>query len=380
MAIDLDNIPRTVSVVRADAAAAPVPEGFPMLVIVDQERLPGEVAYVAMTDWREAIECIKRLKVRGAPAIGIAGAAAVMLRAAEFVYAAGDDARNDALDFDRVFVIDEASFDPKLYETSLKYSAEMVKRARPTAVNLAWAVDAAVAVVEEELATGAGPQAIEERLYAFVQQLIADDEAANRRIGAFGAALLPPDATVLTHCNAGSLATSFFGTALGVVYAAAEGAGIRRVYADETRPVLQGARLTVWELSRAGVPVTLLCDDMAATVMAAGEVDAVIVGADRIAANGDVANKVGTLGLAVLARHFGVPFYVAAPTSTIDARTASGTDIPIEQREAAEVLSCPIEGVDVLNPAFDVTPASLVDKVVTERGVFDPANVLKALS
>lgn len=380
MAIDLDNIPRTVSVVRADAAAAPVPEGFPMLVIVDQERLPGEVAYVAMTDWREAIECIKRLKVRGAPAIGIAGAAAVMLRAAEFVYAAGDDARNDALDFDRVFVIDEASFDPELYETSLKYSAEMVKRARPTAVNLAWAVDAAVAVVEEELATGAGPQAIEERLYAFVQQLIADDEAANRRIGAFGAALLPPDATVLTHCNAGSLATSFFGTALGVVYAAAEGAGIRRVYADETRPVLQGARLTVWELSRAGVPVTLLCDDMAATVMAAGEVDAVIVGADRIAANGDVANKVGTLGLAVLARHFGVPFYVAAPTSTIDARTASGTDIPIEQREAAEVLSCPIEGVDVLNPAFDVTPASLVDKVVTERGVFDPANVLKALS
>lgn len=380
MAIDLDNIPRTVSVVRADAAAAPVPVGFPMLVIVDQERLPGEVAYVAMTDWREAIECIKRLKVRGAPAIGIAGAAAVMLRAAEFVYAAGDDARNDALDFDRVFVIDEASFDPELYETSLKYSAEMVKRARPTAVNLAWAVDAAVAVVEEELATGAGPQAIEERLYAFVQQLIADDEAANRRIGAFGAALLPPDATVLTHCNAGSLATSFFGTALGVVYAAAEGAGIRRVYADETRPVLQGARLTVWELSRAGVPVTLLCDDMAATVMAAGEVDAVIVGADRIAVNGDVANKVGTLGLAVLARHFGVPFYVAAPTSTIDARTASGADIPIEQREAAEVLSSPIEGVDVLNPAFDVTPASLVDKVVTERGVFDPANVLKALS
>lgn len=380
MAIDLDNIPRTVSVIRADAAAAPVPEGFPMLVIVDQERLPGEVAYVAMTDWREAIGCIKRLKVRGAPAIGIAGAAAVMLRAAEFVYAAGDDARNDALDFDRVFVIDEASFDPELYETSLKYSAEMVKRARPTAVNLAWAVDAAVAVVEEELATGAGPQAIEERLYAFVQQLIADDEAANRRIGAFGAALLPPDATVLTHCNAGSLATSFFGTALGVVYAAAEGAGIRRVYADETRPVLQGARLTVWELSRAGVPVTLLCDDMAATIMAAGEVDAVIVGADRIAANGDVANKVGTLGLAVLARHFGVPFYVAAPTSTIDARTASGADIPIEQREAAEVLSSPIEGVDVLNPAFDVTPAALVDKVVTERGVFDPANVLKALS
>lgn len=380
MSIDLDSIPRTISVVRADASAAPVPEGFPMLVLLDQTRLPDEVAYVATTDWREAIECIKRLKVRGAPAIGIAGAAAVMLRAAEFAYASGDDARNDALDFERVFVIDEASFDAQLYETSLRYSAEMVKRARPTAVNLAWAVDAAVSVMEEELAAGAGPQAVEERLYAFVQQLIAEDEAANRLIGANGAALLPPDATVLTHCNAGSLATAFFGTALGVVYAAAQEGGIARVYADETRPVLQGARLTAWELSRAGVPVTLLCDDMAASVMASGEVDAVVVGADRIAANGDVANKVGTLALAVLARHFEVPFYVAAPTSTIDAATASGAGIPIEQRDPSEVLDAPIEGVDVLNPAFDVTPAALVTAVVTERGVFEPARVLEALA
>lgn len=303
-----------------------------------------------------------------------------MLRAAEFVYASGDDARNDALDFDRVFLIDEDSFDPQLYETAVRYSAEMVKAARPTAINLAWAVDSAMAVVDAALAAGENPQAIEERLYGFVQQLIADDEAANRVIGGLGAELLPDDATVLTHCNAGSLATAFYGTALGVVYAAAEGRGVRRVYADETRPVLQGARLTAWELSQAGVPVTLICDDMAASVMASGQVDAVLVGADRIAANGDVANKVGTLGLAVMARHFGVPFYVAAPISTIDARTPSGADIPIEQRDASEVLARPIDGVDVFNPAFDVTPAGLVTKVVTERGVFDPKRVTEALS
>lgn len=380
MPIDLDRIPRTVSVVRAGVQDAPVPEGFPMLVVLDQTRLPGEESYIAMTDWREAIDCIKQLKVRGAPAIGIAGAAAVMLRAAEFVYASGDDARNDALDFDRVFLIDEESFDAQLYETAVRYSAEMVKAARPTAVNLAWAVDSAVAVMDEELAAGEGPQTIEERLYEFVQQLIVEDEAANRMIGELGAKLLPDDAVVLTHCNAGSLATAFYGTALGVVYAAAEDRGVRRVYADETRPVLQGARLTAWELSRAGVPVTLICDDMAASVMASGQVDAVLVGADRIAANGDVANKVGTLGLAVMARHFGVPFYVAAPTSTIDARTPSGAEIPIEQRDAGEVLSEPIDGVDVFNPAFDVTSAELVTKIVTERGVFDPKRVTEALS
>lgn len=380
MPIDLDNIPRTVFVDRASAQDSPVPEGFPMLAVLDQTKLPGEVSYIAMTDWRQAIDCIKRLKVRGAPAIGIAGAAAVMLRAAEFVYASADGSRSDEQDFDRVFLIDEESFDSRLYETAVKYSAEMVKSARPTAVNLAWAVDSAVAVMDEGLACGEGPQAIEERLYEFVQQLIADDEAANRRMGELGAQLLPDDATVLTHCNAGSLATAFFGTALGVVYTAAEGRGVKRVYADETRPVLQGARLTAWELSQAGVPVTLICDDMAASVLASGQVDAVIVGADRIAANGDVANKVGTFGLAVMAKHFGVPLYVVAPTSTIDASTASGADIPIEQRDSLEVLPQPIDGVDVFNPAFDVTPAGLVTKVVTERGVFDAASVTKALS
>ena len=380
MSVNLDNIPRTIFVERADASQSPIPEGFPILVILDQTKLPREVAYVYMTDWREAIDCIKQLKVRGAPAVGIAGAAAVMLRSAEFVYASGDDGRNDAWDFERVFVIDEAEFDPALYDMSMSYAGDMIKGARPTAVNLAWAVDAALSIVKEELVGGSDPQIIEERLYEFVQTLIDEDETANREIGRLGASLLPDDATVLTHCNAGSLATAFYGTALGVVYAAAEDKGVRRVYADETRPVGQGSRLTSWELAQAGVPVTLICDDMAASVMATGDVDAVLVGADRIAANGDVANKIGTLGVAILAKHFGIPFYVAAPTSSIDGTLVSGEGIPIEQRDGAEVLAEPIDGVDVLNPAFDVTPASLVTKIITERGIFDPAHIKDALS
>lgn len=206
-----------------------------------------------------------------------------------------------------------------------------------------------------------------------------EDEAANRRIGAFGAELLPDGCNVLTHCNAGSLATSFYGTALGVVYAAAAAYKIRRVFADETRPVCQGSRLTAWELARAGVPITLICDDMAASVMASGKVDAVVVGADRIAANGDVANKIGTLGVAVLARHFGIPFYVAAPTSTVDPAMADGASIPIEERAADEVLPQPIPGVSVFNPAFDVTPAELICAIITEAGAFEPADILQAL-
>lgn len=202
-----------------------------------------------------------------------------------------------------------------------------------------------------------------------------EDETANRAMGAHGAALLPHGARVLTHCNAGSLATAFFGTALGVVYAAAEEGKIERVYADETRPVGQGARLTAWELARAGVPVTLICDNMAASVMAQGLVDAVIVGADRITANGDAANKIGTYGLAVLAKHHGIPLYVVAPTSTIDFSLSEGSQIPIEQRRPEEVLAAPIDGVEVYNPAFDVTPAALISKIITEQGVFDPAHL-----
>lgn len=375
----MDNLPRTIRFVRADGQFPGVPAGFPVLVMLDQTRLPEEVAELVVTDWREVIDCIKQLKVRGAPAIGIAGAAAVALRAAEFVYASADNQRAEAIDFERVFVIDEEGFDPEMYATALAYAAGMVKRSRPTAVNLAHAVDGALAVAARSLASGEGPLAIEASLFDFVGQLIADDEDACRRIGRAGAALLPEGCTLLTHCNAGSLATAFYGTALGIVYAAAEEGKLVRVYADETRPVDQGARLTAWELSRAGVPVTLICDDMAAAIMASGEVDAVVVGADRIAANGDVANKVGTLGLGILAAHFGIPLYVAAPLSTIDLTVADGSCIPIEERAASEVMPHPIAGVEVRNPAFDVTPASFVSRIITEAGAFAPAEIASAL-
>ena len=218
-------------------------------------------------------------------------------------------------------------------------------------------------------------RAVADALFDFVKQMEAEDEATNRAIGAYGATLLKENSRVLTHCNAGSLATYFFGTALGAVYAAAEQGKIARVYADETRPVGQGARLTTWELSRVGVPVTLICDNMAASLMAQGKVDAVFVGADRIARNGDTANKIGTYGVAVLAHEHGIPFYVAAPSSTIDSSLPDGSGIVIERRTAAEVLAEPIAGVDVWNPAFDVTPARYITKIITENGIFDPADV-----
>ena len=227
------------------------------------------------------------------------------------------------------------------------------------AVNLRWAVERVLGRARVALDGGAAPAAVADALFAEAKRMEAEDEAANRAIGAHGAALLRQGSRVLTHCNAGSLATAFYGTALGVVYAAAEQGKIERVYADETRPVGQGARLTSWELARAGVPCTLVCDNMAASLMAKGEVDAVIVGADRIAANGDAANKIG-------------PFYVAAPTSTIDPAIADGSGIPIEERDASEVLPVAIEGVEVWNPAFDVTPAGLITRIVTERGAFEP--------
>ena len=207
-----------------------------------------------------------------------------------------------------------------------------------------------------------------------------EDEKVNRAIGAAGAALVPEHARILTHCNAGSLATVFFGTALGVVYAAAEQGKVERVFADETRPVGQGARLTSWELSRAGVPVTVICDNMAASLMGKGMIDFVVVGADRIAANGDVANKIGTYGVAVLAHHHSIPFYVAAPASTFDVSLPDGSAIPIEERYPSEVLPQPIDGVDVYNPAFDVTPAELISGIITEFGVFPPQDAAREVA
>lgn len=367
-----------------------------MAGFVDQRRLPGELILVRTADWRDVVDAVKTLAVRGAPAIGVAGAAVVMLAA--FEYSEGTEDVGYAEDAEGMEDAEDGGFDRRLEE-----AASVIAEARPTAVNLSWGVRRAMEAARRARTAGKTPQETAEALYELAEALIAEDEAVNRRIGAHGARLLRElagrrsdgsavsegvhsgsgsddlsaqdrDGTlnILTHCNAGSLATAFYGTALGVVYAAAQEGLVNRVFADETRPVNQGARLTVWELARAGVPVTLHCDDMAASLMAEGQVDAVIVGADRIAANGDAANKVGTLGLAIMARHFQIPFYVAAPKSTIDCTTRTGGDIPIEERDPAEVLAEPIPGVAVRNPAFDVTPYDLITAIITEDGVWKP--------
>lgn len=386
MNLHLENLPRTISVhwavdnladaANGDAAGAGcggvscgdavvdagVP-AVPQVVMIDQRALPSELVEIRTSDWRQVVDAVKTLAVRGAPAIGVAGAAAVMLAAYELAEGGAPPAS------------------PAWFAVRLREAARVIAEARPTAVNLSWGVNRAIQVAAGALKVGKTPRQTAEALRELTGDLIVEDEATNRAIGAYGAALLAPIAaakerplTILTHCNAGSLATAFYGTALGVVYAAAEQGLVERVYADETRPVGQGARLTVWELSRAGVPATLICDNMAASLMAAGRIDAVVVGADRIAANGDAANKIGTLGVAVLAHHFGVPFYVAAPESTRDNACATGADIPIEERDAAEVLANPIEGVEVFNPAFDVTPAALITAIITEKGVWHPGS------
>jgi methylthioribose-1-phosphate isomerase len=270
----------------------------------------------------ELCEAIRTLAVRGAPALGAAGAMGVALAA-----------------FRGENLVDAAS---------------RLVRTRPTAVNLAWGVERGLAAsdpVAEAIAVA------------------AEDAVRNRRLGRFGAELVPEGARVLTHCNAGSLACVEYGTALGVIRAAHEVGKLRSVWVDETRPVLQGSRLTAWELARLGIPATVIVDGAAGSVMARGEVDCVIVGADRIAANGDVANKIGTYSLAVLARHHRVPFFVAAPVSTVDPRCRSGSKIPVEQRDSVEITTFVPQGVAVANPAFDVTPARLVTAIITDAGV-----------
>ena len=348
----LDRLPRTVEL-RGEGGCA-------RFVYVDERELPGELVFRSTEDWRDVVDAVKTLAVRGAPAIGAAGAAALALWAQEAAC--------------RVVPRDSA------FARELAEVAELISAARPTAVNLSRAVHGALERAHVALAQGASRGEVAAALHAYVKDLEAADEAANRAIGGLGAELVKPGSSILTHCNAGSLATVFFGTALGVVYAAAAQGKVARVYADETRPVGQGARLTAWELARAGISTTLICDNVVASLMAQRKVDLVIVGADRIARNGDVANKIGTYGVAVLAREHGVPFYVAVPSSTVDASIETGADIPIEQRAAEEVLLDPIEGVEVYNPAFDVTPARLVDAVITERGVFASGDVARACS
>jgi len=323
------------------------------LSLIDQTLLPGELKYLDCRDVECVWEAIKSLRVRGAPAIGVAAAYGVCVGL--------QDAR----------VADDAAFFARLQEVT-SYLAS----SRPTAVNLFWALDR-MRAKGESLRGSKPPAAIFDELLAEARRIEAEDRQMCRDIGRFGAALLADGQGVLTHCNAGGLATSDYGTALAVFFAAHEGGKRLHVYADETRPLLQGARLTAWELQQRGIDVTLICDSMAAQVMREGRVQAVVTGADRIAANGDAANKIGTYGVALLAAAHDIPFYVAAPSSTFDLSLVSGDAIPIEQRDPREIThgfgrpTAP-EGIAVYNPAFDVTPARLIRALITERGVIAP--------
>jgi methylthioribose-1-phosphate isomerase len=317
-----------------------------VVVMIDQRRLPAEEVYVRCHDHHAVATAIRDMAIRGAPAIGVAAAMGVALGVR------GSSAEGPAL------------------RSELDAICAELGATRPTAVNLFWAIDRMRRRFDALAAVGDG--ALREGLVAEALAVHSEDIEACRRMGDLGAALLPDQARVLTHCNAGALATAGYGTALGVIRSAARLGKLRHVFADETRPYLQGARLTAWELD--GIPTTLIADNMAGHMMATGEVDAVIVGADRIAANGDVANKIGTYTLAVLARENGVPFYVAAPVSTLDLATASGKEIPIEERPPEEVTHhggrrLAPEGIAVRNPAFDVTPHRYVTAIVSERGV-----------
>jgi methylthioribose-1-phosphate isomerase len=320
------------------------------LLLLDQTLLPGEERMREYTRWPDVAEAIRTLVVRGAPAIGCAAAFGVVLAARA---SQGDD--GDALMRD------------------LEEAVKGLAATRPTAVNLFWALDRMRGVA---LAERAMPlPALRERLLAEAQAILEEDLAGNRALGAHGAALVPEHARILTHCNAGALATAGYGTAVGVIRAAHVRGRVALVWVDETRPVMQGSRLTAWEMVKEGIPHRLISDVAAGFVMKRGEVDLVVTGADRIAANGDTANKIGTYSVAVLAKHHGIPFYVAAPFSTIDASIPSGEAIPIEERDGDEVRrtgghqTAPPE-TPVYNPAFDVTPAELIAGIITERGVF----------
>ncbi len=319
--------------------------------MLDQCALPGEERYVRLGRVDEVAEAIEKLVVRGAPAIGIAAAYALVL-------AAGDGGRGG-----------------KPFTASMRAAGQRLRRTRPTAVNLAWAIDRMDRVASEVASLPSEERVT--RLAAEARAIHREDVEACRAMGRVGAARVPDGATILTHCNAGALATGGYGTALGVVRAAREAGKRVRVIACETRPVLQGARLTAWELVRDGFDVTLVTDSMVAQLMRRGEVDLVVVGADRIARSGDVANKIGTYGVACLAGVHGVPFYVAAPWSTVDLGCRDGDAIPIERRGKDEVLSfrgvrVAPEGARADNPAFDVTPARLIAAIFTERGEASP--------
>jgi methylthioribose-1-phosphate isomerase len=321
------------------------------VVMIDQRLLPTEEAYPVFRTYGEVAEAIKQMVVRGAPAIGVAAAMGVAL-------GARDAQTEDPAEFDREF----------------ERVCDVLAATRPTAVNLFWAIERMRSLCRSLRERETPLAEIRARLIAEAQLMHDEDIAANKAMGGFGAELISDGATVLTHCNAGALATAGYGTALGVIRAAVEAGKRVAVFADETRPFLQGARLTAWELHQDNIPVTLITDNMAGHFMRRGKIDCVVVGADRIAANGDVANKIGTYSVAVLAKENNIPFYVAAPVSTLDLSLKSGDEIPIEERGAEEVThvkgaQLAPAGIEVANPAFDVTPHAYVAAIITERGV-----------
>ena len=334
--------------------------------LLDQTKLPIQTVYVDIVDERQTWDAIRRLVVRGAPAIGVAAGFGVYLGVREFAEAHGW----------------------RSFQAHVQEVCTYLKTSRPTAVNLAWAVERIRHVLLDETSGDGTPaaqsiQARTDRALAECLKMLEEDKQICRRIGEHGVTLLEelktPDGEIplLTHCNAGGLATVQYGTALAPIYVGAERGLKFHVYADETRPLLQGSRITAYELKQNGIPVTVICDAMAAAVMQEGKVKAAIVGTDRVAANGDVANKIGTLGVAILARHFRIPFYVAAPISSIDLSLATGAQIPIEQRPGSEISqglghqTAP-DDIDIYNPAFDVTPAELVTAIITENGIARP--------
>lgn len=319
------------------------------LALLDQTRLPTEEVWIDYTDYRLVADAIRRLVVRGAPAIGIAAAYAYCLAAMEF-----------------------QTLDQRQFEAQMAAAAKELAASRPTAVNLFWALERMSSALSAAGTGEAIPALIKE-----AEAIHREDIAMNRKIGKHGATLIPQGARILTHCNAGAIATGGYGTALGVIRGAHAAGKVEMVYCDETRPLLQGARLTAWELVKDGIPATLITDNMAASLMAQGKIDMVFLGCDRMAANGDFANKIGTYGVAVLCAYHSVPFYTVLPSSTIDMSIPDGTHIVIEERAPEEVtyfagVQTAPDGVGIYNPAFDVTPHQLLTGIVTEKGVIHP--------
>jgi methylthioribose-1-phosphate isomerase len=324
------------------------------VVMVDQRRLPAKEIYLSCRSANEVAKAIKTMVIRGAPAIGVAAAMGLAL-AARRSTASGT----------------------KALATEFYKTCDLLAGTRPTAVNLFWAIERMKRVFAEMIRAGSSVAEIRARLETEAIRIHNEDVESCRQLGAHGATLVPQTARVLTHCNAGALATAGYGSALGVIRAAVEQGKDVHVFADETRPFLQGARLTAWELVRDGIDTTVITDNMAGAMMRDGNIDLVVVGADRIAANGDTANKIGTYTVAILAKEHGLPFYVAAPVSTIDLSTPDGSHIPIEERHAKEITHVGAarmtpEGAHIRNPAFDVTPHKYISAIITERGVFRP--------